>query len=286
MKKTADSLFEDQATIKSSAHSKIVVELNQDHPGFRDAEYRERRNKIAQIAYEHQPGTPVPDAPYTEDENKLWNSIIGLLKPVHQQWACQEFLEYWDKLQLPEHRIPQLQEVSAKMNRLGGFSFAPACGLALPRDFLMSLGSRVMLATQYIRHYSKPDYTPEPDVVHELVGHGAMLVAPEFVFLNELFGRVAAKVDDATIEKIIRLYWWSVEFGVVKEKGHTKAVGAGLLSSFGELQSMPARPLRTFDPKVMEMTDFDPTTIQPFYFCAAHSQELISGLNVHLHSYL
>jgi phenylalanine-4-hydroxylase len=275
-----------QSQLSLGKSRKIIVELDQNHPGFRDTAYRERRNQIAQIAYEHQPGTPVPDAPYTQEENELWSTILELLAPIHEEWACREFLENWDKLNFPKNKIPQMQEVTAVLTSLGGFRFEPVCGLVMPKTFLVELKRDVMLATQYVRHNAQPDFTPEPDVVHEIVGHGAMLVEPKFVAVNRLFGKVADTSGDIMTEKLIRLYWWSIEFGLVKENKKPKAIGAGLLSSIGELSSINEHPHRPFNPKVMAETDFDPTQTQPFYFCAESSEVAASTLVEYLNVYL
>ena len=275
-----------QSQLSLGKSRKIIVELDQNHPGFRDTAYRERRNQIAQIAYEHQPGTPVPDAPYTQEENELWGTILELLAPIHEEWACREFLEYWDKLNFSKNKIPQMQEVTALLTSLGGFRFEPVCGLVMPKTFLVELKRDVMLATQYVRHNAQPDFTPEPDVVHEIVGHGAMLVEPNFVAVNRLFGKVADTSGDIMTEKLIRLYWWSIEFGLVKENKKPKAIGAGLLSSIGELSSINEHPHRPFNPEVMAETDFDPTQTQPFYFCAESSEVAASTLVEYLNVYL
>ena len=275
-----------QSQLSLSKSRNIIVELDQNHPGFRDTAYRERRNQIAQIAYEHQTGTPVPDAPYTQEENELWGTILELLVPIHKEWACREFLEYWDKLNFPKNKIPQMQEVTALLTSLGGFRFEPVCGLVMPKTFLVELKRDVMLATQYVRHNAQPAFTPEPDVVHEIVGHGAMLVEPKFVAVNRLFGKVADTSGDIMTEKLIRLYWWSIEFGLAKENKKPKAIGAGLLSSIGELSSINEHPHRLFNPEVMAETDFDPTQTQPFYFCAESSEVAVSTLVEYLNVYL
>jgi phenylalanine-4-hydroxylase len=179
-----------------------------------------------------------------------------------------------------------MQEVTALLTSLGGFRFEPVCGLVMPKTFLVELKRDVMLATQYVRHNAQPDFTPEPDVVHEIVGHGAMLVEPNFVAVNQLFGKVADTSDDIMTEKLIRLYWWSIEFGLVKENKKPKAIGAGLLSSIGELSSINEHPHRPFNPEVMAETDFDPTQTQPFYFCAESSEVAASTLVEYLNVYL
>jgi phenylalanine-4-hydroxylase len=278
--------FAGQAQMSVVDSRTVVVELDQDHPGFKDAAYRQRRNEIAKIAYEHKTGMPVPDAPYTQEEDELWATILELLRPVHEQWACAEYLEYWDKVNFPEDRIPQMREVTESLRRLGGFSFEPVCGLVLPRTFLIELKNDIMLGTQYIRHYSKPMYTPEPDVVHELVGHGPMLAVPKFMEVNRLFGEVTEIADDALVQKLINLYWWSIEFGSVKEGEALKSMGAGLFSSIGELASFAERPQRDFEPTLMENTAFDPTQYQPFYFCGESTDDVVRILTEHLQNYL
>src|ERR1043166_4109826 len=126
-----------------------IVHLDPDHPGFRDAEYRARRNAIAQIATDYRSGQPIPHAPYTEQEHNVWRTIWQALGPAHREHACAEYLACVEKLNFDADRIPQLDEVSRKVEA---------------RIFLESLARGVFLSTQYIRHHSTPLYTPEPDV--------------------------------------------------------------------------------------------------------------------------
>jgi len=93
-----------------------------------------------------------------------------------------------------------------------------------------------MLSTQYIRHHSRPDYTPEPDIVHESIGHIPMFTNPAFADYSQFVGMGAKIANDQQLEALGRLYWFTVEFGLVEHEGDVKAYGAGLLSSFGELE--------------------------------------------------
>jgi phenylalanine-4-hydroxylase len=246
-----------------------IVRLDPDHPGFRDAGYRARRNRIASIALSYEPGTPVPDAPYTEEENALWRTIRDALKPAHRAHACAEYLEAARRLDLPRAAIPQLREVSERVQRISGFRLEPVAGLVAPRVFLESLADGVFLCTQYIRHHSTPFYTPEPDVVHELLGHALTLASPRLAELNRLFGEAVRRTTSAEeLEKLSRVYWFTIEFGVVREGGDVKAYGTGLLSSAGELEAMGRAKLRPLDPAEATRTDYDPTRFQPVLFCA------------------
>jgi len=253
-----------------------LVQLDPDHPGFRDAAYRARRNAIARVAMEYREGNPVPAVEYTEDEQKVWRTVWEHLDPLHGKYACRAYRECSDYVSLDRERIPQLAGVNAVLRRTTGFTMKPVAGLVSDRTFLGHLGRGVFLATQYIRHSSRPLYTPEPDVVHELIGHAATFCHPEFARLNRLFGKAADAADDERLARIARLYWYTLEFGVCREGGALKVVGAGLLSSFGELGRFEtASELRAFDPDAIASTKYDPTDYQKTLFVADSFEDLI-----------
>lgn len=252
-----------------------IVRLGPDHPGFRDAEYRARRNRIARIALRFEPGALVPDAPYTAEEHALWRTIRDALAPAQRSHACAEYLEAAQRLDLPRERIPQLREVSESVERISGFRLEPVAGLVAPRVFLESLADGVFLCTQYIRHHSTPLYTPEPDVVHELLGHALTLTSPRLAELNRLFGEAVRRAASSQeLERLSRVYWFTIEFGVVKESGEVKAYGTGLLSSAGEMEAMREAELRPFDLEEAARADYDPTRFQPALFCADSFDEM------------
>lgn len=271
------------SAIKVTRDQRAIVELDPDHPGFRDFEYRSRRNQIAQIALDYIPGSSVPDAPYIQAEHKAWANVCDHLKPAHEAYACSSFHEASKLIALSKDRLPQLREVSERLQRLSGFRLEPAGGLVDPRVFLETLGDGIFLSTQYIRHPSTPLYTPEPDIVHELIGHASTLGNPRLATINRIIGAAAQRAKtDEEIERIGRIYWFTIEFGVVKENGKPKAYGAGLLSSAGELNRLPEVELRPFDLSEMEKTDFQVTEFQPFLFCADDFNSMIEQIQSHL----
>lgn len=246
-----------------------VVNLDPDHPGFRDPAYRNRRNQIAAIALAYKPGETIPDAPYTEQEHEVWRTIWKALVPAHQGHACAEYLKAVKTLELDPNRIPQLGEVSKKVTEISGFRLEPVAGLVEPRVFLESLANGVFLCTQYIRHHSTPLYTPEPDVVHEIVGHGVTLACERLAELNRLFGQAVKRTSSAEdLDRLSRVYWFTIEFGVLREGGKVKAYGTGLLSSAGELEAMHEADLRDLDLEAISHHEYDPTHYQPVLFCA------------------
>jgi phenylalanine-4-hydroxylase len=256
-----------------------IVKLDPDHPGFRDQEYRARRNAIAQIAMTYQPGTPIPAAPYTELEHGVWQTIWKALGPAHREHACAEYLQCLERLDFDSDRIPQLDDVSQKVKAISGFRLEPVAGLVAPRVFLESLAQGIFLSTQYIRHHSTPLYTPEPDVAHEIIGHAVTLASKRLAKLNRLFGeavRRTTRSDD--LDRLARVYWFTIEFGVLREDGRIKAYGTGLLSSAGELAEMHKAELRPLDLEVAANHVYDPTHYQSILFCADSFDEMYEML--------
>ena len=256
-----------------------IVNLDPDHPGFRDAEYRARRNAIAQIATNYRTGQPIPPAPYTELEHHVWQTIWKALEPAHRDHACAEYLDCLEKLNFDTDRIPQLDEVSRKVEALSGFRLEPVAGLVEPRIFLESLARGVFLCTQYIRHHSTPLYTPEPDVAHELIGHAVTLASPRLAEINRLFGEAVRRTkSDSELDRLARVYWFTIEFGVLRENGAIKAYGTGLLSSAGELVEMHKAELRPLDLEAAANHVYDPTHYQSILFCAESFAEMEASL--------
>lgn len=256
-----------------------VVQLDPDHPGFRDPEYRRRRNAIAALALRYRQGDPVPTVDYTDVEHQVWRTVWQHLDPLHQQRACREYLACLREVALDRHRIVQLAEVNARLGPVTGFRMLPVAGLVSTRTFLTHLAQGTFLSTQYVRHHSTPLYTPEPDVLHEMVGHAATFIHPDYARLNRVFGQTAARVDERTLTAVGNVYWYTVEFGLVQEEGEPLAYGAGLLSSYGELgHFLETATLKPWDLTVMAATAFDPTTYQKVLFVAPSFEHVVTQL--------
>ena len=256
-----------------------LVQLDPDHPGFRDAEYRARRNQIAEIALSYVPGNAIPPAPYTDEEHGVWQTIWQALEPAQQRHACAEYLECVRRLSFDTRRIPQLGEISKKVEAISGFRLEPVAGLVEPRVFLESLANGVFLCTQYIRHHSTPLYTPEPDVAHEIIGHAVTLASTRFAEINRLFGEAVKRTNNpADLDRLARVYWFTIEFGVLRENGEVKAYGTGLLSSAGELDEMHKAELRPLDLETAASHNYDPTHYQAILFCAGSFEEMYGDL--------
>jgi phenylalanine-4-hydroxylase len=273
----------DDSADDSTPARNAIIQLDPDHPGFRDEAYRARRNRIAQIAMTYTPGSPIPDAPYTIEEHGVWRTIRDALEPAHERYACAEYLECARLLDLPRDRIPQLSEVTQKVEAVSGFRLEPVAGLVEPRVFLESLAGGVFLSTQYIRHHSTPLYTPEPDVAHEIIGHAMTLASGRLAELNRLFGEAVKRTTSAdALERLSLVYWFTIEFGVLREDGKVKAYGTGLLSSAGELEAMQRAELRPLDLEAASRQQYDPTHYQPILFCADSFEAMYRTLGDYL----
>lgn len=257
-----------------------LVQLNPEHPGFLDKDYRQRRNLIAQIALNYRSGQEIPIAPYSQQENAVWSTVLKSLLPVHQQQVCREILDLQGVVDFDPHKIPQLRDVNQLLENVAGFRMEPVGGLVSPRTFQQYLGQRVFLSTQYIRHHSKPFYTPEPDIVHELIGHAATLAHPGIAEVNRLLGMASGVANNDEMEHLANVYWYTLEFGVVKERGDVKAFGAGLLSSVGELRGFAQRAsLQDWDLDTIARTTYDPTQMQSTLFVAPSFTRLLTDLS-------
>lgn len=257
-----------------------IVSLDPDHPGFKDAVYRARRNEIARKALAYREGDPLPRVDYTPEEQAVWRLVWEKLTPLHERLAAAPWRESARSLSLDRTNVPQIADVSEVLRAGSGFRMLPVAGLISGRGFLGAMAGNAFLTTQYVRHHSVPLYTPEPDVVHELVGHAAGLFHPDIVRLSRLFGEAARRASEEAMKRLELAYWYTVEFGVIEENGGLKAWGAGLLSSFGELGDLEKHPnLVPLDLEVASRTPYDPTQYQKILFVSPSWDRMVADVS-------
>ncbi len=261
--------------VTTGAGGEVTVHLHDGHPGAEDAKYRRRRNEIAAAALAWRPGRRAPQIAYLDAEQDVWRTVCRELAPLHERHAMSEYRQALAVLDLPADHVPGLDDVSERLVTRSGWSYVPAAGLVDLRTFYAALGDRVFHSTQYVRHAAMPLYTPEPDIVHEVIGHGHLLATPTFGELHRRAGAAAVRLRrEESLRFLSRVFWFSLEFGVVWEDGDLRAYGAGILSSSGEISQFRAMALRPLNLREMGTADYDITQYQPLLYSAGSVAEI------------
>lgn len=217
---------------------------------------------------------------YTEEENGIWHELITRQKKVIQDRACNEYLEALERLNLPEDRVPQCTDVSKVLREHTGWEVAPVPALINFDKFFKLLADKKFPAASFIRSREELDYLQEPDIFHEIFGHTPLLTDPRFAAFTHAYGKagLAASKEDRVM--LARLYWFTVEFGLIQRRGEPlRTYGAGIVSSIGEtpyaLQSeVPER--KPFDPVDALRTPYRIDIFQTVYFVIESFDELFS----------
>lgn len=265
--------------VTTDENGQVTVHLIAGHPGQDDPDYRQRRNAIAAAAVAWEPGQPTPHIDYSETEHEVWRTVCEHLAPLHDRYACQAFRDAVTALDLPRDRVPQLDEVSKGLAPLTGFRYVPAPGIVPLDQFYGSLEDGVFHSTQYLRHHAAPLYTPEPDILHEVMGHGNLLADPQIAELNRLAGSAARRVSTEKALKVMAdIFWFTIEFGVLWEGDELRAYGAGILSSYGEIEEFRSMEIRPLDFAAMATVDYDITHYQPVLFAAESFAQMVDAV--------
>ena len=230
------------APFASNDYASIV---QTDYPGAHDWQYRDRVTTL--VAHAEQAWPNCPRFEYTAQEHETWAFVSKFLVELQQRYSCSAYLDGIEALELPADEVPQLDDVSARMEAATGFMLAPVGGLLHKAEFLPMLRDKVMRCTPYLRHPSYPFFTPEPDIVHELRGHAPMFMHGPFVEMSVGIGEAALAAVEAGNDELVDLiglfYWYTVEYGMIRENGTAKVFGAG---NNAGIQDM----LRSIDPTI------------------------------------
>jgi len=176
---------------------------------------------------------------YTPEQHAVWAELVRRRRPQLDLYACLEFLEGYETIGLKDDRLPNLSAISARLKPRTGWSATPVSGF-LPGDaFFEMLGERMFPTTTWLRSRDSLAYTPEPDIFHDVFGHVPMHAHKVFADFLQQYGAVCAKIKDGeTLERLGRLFWYTVEFGLIREEGKIKIYGSGVISSHGECSNV------------------------------------------------
>ncbi len=268
-----------------------LVELDQDHPGFRDPDYRRQRDDVAAaaLAYwksrEEDPETPIPEIDYSPGQHQVWKHVLGHVRPLVETNVIATTAVGFDQLDFPKARIPRFSEVNQVLEPKTGVRIVPVAGLIQSRHFFSSLARKEFYSTQYIRHGSNPDFTPEPDICHDMLGHLPLLMDPHFCQASVVLAQAALVCPEEEILDLERLYWFAFEYGLCYEDGVVKTFGSGNISSYADLErcvdgsQVEHRP---FNISEIIKTDYDPTIQQPLLFLAESLESAMGSIAEYL----
>ncbi|MDE3162943.1 MAG: phenylalanine 4-monooxygenase [Acidobacteriota bacterium] len=176
---------------------------------------------------------------YTPEQHAIWAELVGRVLPELEQHAAREYLEGFEIIGLQRDRLPDLAAVSARLKPRTGWSSTSVSGFLPAPAFFEMLATRRFPTTTWLRSRNSMEYTPEPDIFHDVFGHVPMHAHPVFADFLEHYGRVCSCIlDSDVLEKLGRLFWYTVEFGVIRQGDAIKVYGSGLISSHGECRNV------------------------------------------------
>ena len=215
---------------------------------------------------------------YAEEQNSTWAELFRRQGELLENNVCQEYLEARDKLHLPSDRVPFLADVSKVLEAEAGWKVIRVAGYVPEPIFFKLLANKCFPCTDFLRHPNEFEYTPAPDMFHDIMGHLPLFLNKRFAEFFYLWG--LAGLNAKTEQEILwlgRIYWYTVEFGLInptalkgdkRDPKQTRVYGAGISSSVGEIPySLSDKSKKfPFDIGVVENTDFDIHHMQDFYF--------------------
>lgn len=260
----------DQNDVYANPPDPEVLELEAVHPGINDAAYVARRHALFALCRRHRLGNlGPPEIDYTDEEQRIWREVSPRLDDLHVRHASRIYLQAKRDLGISAREIPQLRGLSAQLERMSGMHLVPAEGPIAYRIFYTYIAARGFPCTQFIRHGSSPAFTPEPDMIHDCLGHVPPLVNRDYAELLTMIGKAAVRATSGDhVLALKRLSWFSIEFGLIEEAGDTRIFGAGILSSIGEIPFSLSRDVerRPFVTREVTETDYDWSKMQRLLF--------------------
>lgn len=218
-------------------------------------------------------------ASYSVAEHDRWDRLFTRAQTVLQGRACDEFLSALQKLQLSEGGIPDMAKLSARLTPLTGWQVVPVAELVPDEVFFDHLANRRFPAGAFIRPESEMDYLQEPDIFHDVFGHVPLLANPVYADFMEAYGKGGQRAMAlGQLKNLARLYWYTIEFGLMKGADGLRIFGAGILSSTTEsvfALDDPSPNRITFDLERVMRTDYIIDDFQQTYFVIDSFEKLL-----------
>jgi phenylalanine-4-hydroxylase len=172
---------------------------------------------------------------YTDENHAVWKILYERRMETLRETGSQVFLEGSERIGLSPDRVPDLSDVNLRLGRRTGWAAVPVAGFIPAAEFFRCLSRRRFPTTITVRPRAQLDYLPEPDIFHDVFGHVPLHSDPVFADFLQRFGALAsASETQAEVTQMARLFWFTVEFGLIRERGATRIYGSGLISSHGD----------------------------------------------------
>ncbi|OGT43925.1 MAG: phenylalanine 4-monooxygenase [Gammaproteobacteria bacterium RIFCSPHIGHO2_12_FULL_37_34] len=231
---------------------------------------------------------PVNDkgyATYTDDENRVWQDLITRQIPIVAGRACDEYMHGIDLLNFPKNRIPQCPDVSSVLQAETGWALEPVPALIPFDQFFNLLANKKFPAATFIRRRDELDYLQEPDIFHEVFGHCPLLTNQAYADFTQTYGKLGLHASPEDRVMLAKLYWFTIEFGLIETHSGLRVYGGGILSSKDEtiycLES-PIPQRKPFDALDVLRTPYRIDIKQPIYFVINHFNVLFQLIDMDL----
>ncbi|MDB5038438.1 MAG: Phenylalanine 4-monooxygenase [Bacteriovoracaceae bacterium] len=242
------------------------------------------RDAAVTITTGHEPDLQKVRIPiYSAEEHETWALMYDRQIKALPNRATPEYLAGLKILNLPQNRIPRLKEVSASLEKVTGWKLTRVEGLVPEREFFECLAHKLFPCTDFIRKRDELEYTPSPDMFHDIFGHIPLITNPEFASFYEYYGKVALKANADQLIKLQRIYWFSVEFGLIQKPEGLRIYGSGILSSPGEVPYALSSKVRVhpWDFSVVEKQYFEIHHMQDDIFVINSFESLLTGFKAY-----
>lgn len=219
---------------------------------------------------------------FNSSEHETWKLLYAYQEESRRTMIIPEFQQGLEALGITGEGIPSIEEVNARLKKISGFRAVPVEGYEETHQFFDRLARRQFPVGNFIREKNQLSYTPAPDVFHDLYGHVPFLAWPEYADFCSAFGALAMryKNNPSLLRQCDRLFWFTIEFGLIESTQGTKIFGAGIASSFAECRyALSCEPeVIPFDLNKARFQEFRIDEMQPRLFLLKNSQQLFNSL--------
>lgn len=219
---------------------------------------------------------------WTSTENKTWSTLMSRQTQIVKTRASKEFLQGLERIQFETNEVPQHLEINRRLRNFTGWEVEVVPALIPAKEFFTLLANKKFPAASFIRIPEELDYIQEPDIFHEFFGHVPLLTIKEYAHFMEEFGKLALSIDPKDRRRLFRLFWFTIEFGLLRENNEVKAYGGGMLSSIHETVYSLESPIpvrEKFDVLTALRTPYRIDIPQPLYYVLNRFEDLYDILN-------